>query len=263
MCVWRYFDSIGAKGMKMATRWIKAALLAAAVGTSGAANAASFYDVAGTSNPWDWVAGGLNDAYQYGGVDGSGPTIATFASAGITAGGSWAIRYVSGLVSAFDGAPPSVNNNGYVGSFFKDNDPGSTGGFFPGHYMPSEWNDDPNAGLFLAALVATFTDDAGNIIGNPFSVGTVLFDGTNYGYVIGVGGNPTPVGATRIQLGINDDIFRDNSGSFRVCVGESFESCDRLISGVPEPESWALMIAGFGLVGGAMRRRTRVRVTYA
>jgi PEP-CTERM motif len=39
----------------------------------------------------------------------------------------------------------------------------------------------------------------------------------------------------------------------------------RLDSGdlsVPEPASWALMIAGFGLVGGAMRRR-RVTVSYA
>lgn len=35
--------------------------------------------------------------------------------------------------------------------------------------------------------------------------------------------------------------------------------------GVPEPSSWALMIAGFGLLGGAMRRRsaTTVRVRYA
>jgi PEP-CTERM motif len=32
---------------------------------------------------------------------------------------------------------------------------------------------------------------------------------------------------------------------------------------VPEPASWALMISGFGLVGGAMRRRRTVRVTYA
>jgi PEP-CTERM motif len=33
--------------------------------------------------------------------------------------------------------------------------------------------------------------------------------------------------------------------------------------GVPEPASWALMIAGFGLVGAAMRRRAAVQVTYA
>jgi PEP-CTERM motif len=32
--------------------------------------------------------------------------------------------------------------------------------------------------------------------------------------------------------------------------------------GVPEPASWALMIAGFGLVGGAMRRRV-TKVSYA
>jgi PEP-CTERM motif len=32
---------------------------------------------------------------------------------------------------------------------------------------------------------------------------------------------------------------------------------------VPEPASWALMIAGFGLVGAAARRRQSVRVAYA
>jgi PEP-CTERM motif len=33
--------------------------------------------------------------------------------------------------------------------------------------------------------------------------------------------------------------------------------------GVPEPAAWALMIAGFGLVGAAMRRRDKVRFTVA
>ncbi len=32
---------------------------------------------------------------------------------------------------------------------------------------------------------------------------------------------------------------------------------------IPEPANWALMIAGFGAVGGAMRRRAKVRVAYA
>lgn len=32
---------------------------------------------------------------------------------------------------------------------------------------------------------------------------------------------------------------------------------------VPEPATWAMLIAGFGLVGAGMRRRSTVRVTYA
>ena len=33
--------------------------------------------------------------------------------------------------------------------------------------------------------------------------------------------------------------------------------------GVPEPAAWAMMLAGFGLVGGAMRRREKMAVTFA
>jgi len=33
--------------------------------------------------------------------------------------------------------------------------------------------------------------------------------------------------------------------------------------GVPEPAAWAMMLAGFGLVGGVMRRRQKVAVTFA
>lgn len=36
-----------------------------------------------------------------------------------------------------------------------------------------------------------------------------------------------------------------------------------LQSAVPEPASWAMLIAGFGLIGGAMRRRQRISVTFA
>ena len=36
------------------------------------------------------------------------------------------------------------------------------------------------------------------------------------------------------------------------------------LNAVPEPASWAMMILGFGLIGGAMRRRnTRVKVSFA
>jgi len=33
--------------------------------------------------------------------------------------------------------------------------------------------------------------------------------------------------------------------------------------GVPEPASWALMLGGFGMIGGAMRARRRIAVTFS
>lgn len=43
-------------------------------------------------------------------------------------------------------------------------------------------------------------------------------------------------------------------GLFR--IGLQANVIDATVAGVPEPASWSLMIAGFGLVGAAMRRRT-------
>lgn len=39
----------------------------------------------------------------------------------------------------------------------------------------------------------------------------------------------------------------------------SFEFDNLALGGVPEPSTWALMIVGFGAVGGAMRRRVKVQ----
>ena len=36
-----------------------------------------------------------------------------------------------------------------------------------------------------------------------------------------------------------------------------------VIGGVPEPTSWAMMVGGFGLVGGALRRRQRTAMRFA
>jgi hypothetical protein len=41
-------------------------------------------------------------------------------------------------------------------------------------------------------------------------------------------------------------------------TSRAFEFDDVALGAVPEPQSWALMIVGFGLVGAAARRRTRM-----
>ena len=55
----------------------------------------------------------------------------------------------------------------------------------------------------------------------------------------------TPV---QLHFGVSDGNFSDNGGSFEVTVSQA----------VPEPATWAMMIAGFGLVGAGMRRRKAV-----
>lgn len=49
-----------------------------------------------------------------------------------------------------------------------------------------------------------------------------------------------------------------NNNSFRPYIYNlAFEvTGDAVAAGVPEPAAWAMMLAGFGLVGGAMRRRS-------
>ena len=51
--------------------------------------------------------------------------------------------------------------------------------------------------------------------------------------------------------------------SFKLRVNELKLAAKGMNGGVPEPAAWAMMLAGFGLVGSAMRRRTKVAVTFA
>lgn len=232
----------------------KSILVATALAIALPASAAITVDVAGTSRPWNFTDGGLNSTFQFGIGDGTGPVVVDFASAGITAGGSWAVLYKSGLTSAFGGAP-IADQNGHVGLIFKDDVLGSSGKSFPSLYMPSLWSTDPGAGVFLNALVFVFTDDTGQIIGTPDAM-EVTGDAINgYSFTNSKFGDPTPVGATRIQLGLNDDIFADNTGSLQVCVGATIDDCLRTTTDVSEPADWSLMVAGATLLGLASRRR--------
>ncbi len=46
-------------------------------------------------------------------------------------------------------------------------------------------------------------------------------------------------------------------------VAFEFDTIAGTVAGVPEPANWALMIGGFGMIGGAMRRRSVTKVCYA
>jgi hypothetical protein len=52
------------------------------------------------------------------------------------------------------------------------------------------------------------------------------------------------------------------TGATFASTGSGFEF-DNLAAAVPEPATWGMMILGFGLVGGAMRRRPKTTVRFA
>ena len=68
---------------------------------------------------------------------------------------------------------------------------------------------------------------------------------TYYGYA-GVGGSF-----------LTEFAYNDTPGG-SIVTGETAPA-----GGVPEPASWAMMLGGFGLVGGAMRRRQRIALRFA
>jgi hypothetical protein len=77
-----------------------------------------------------------------------------------------------------------------------------------------------------------------------------------------------------LQLPVNRGGFADSSATFVTKLGEDLSpeqiaaveqsivsaiSQGATVTSVPEPGSWAMLIAGFGLVGAAMRRRSTVQ----
>jgi len=191
--------------------------------------------VDGLAMPWQWVNGGLNTNFHFGSQDGLGPAVLD-ASSGISfgSGGMLTITYMSGLTGAFPGDPPVVNGIGYGPNapspfvFDASDSPGNSGHFFASLYM------GPYP-IYLNALVATFADSTGSIVGTPFAV-------NNGPVTIAI-----PVGATRLQFGVNDDIFADNSGSLNLQVSGPAEA-------IPEPSFTLPLACLAGFVVFARRR---------
>ena len=146
--------------------------------------------------------------------------------------------------------------------FFRINPSGSTpvslGGLTVIDGVVSGVFDVPTDALLRTPLV--------NVgVGSPVRFSISLDGGVS---VLGAGGITT-TGlmdfGNSFQVPIGSDAFLLPSG-VTVNSGTWLVNNRRIgpnVGGVPEPASWALMIAGFGLVGSAMRRRANTRVTFA
>lgn len=110
-----------------------------------------------------------------------------------------------------------------------------------------------------ADLLGTYTDDWTSGIGsfNSYSASGNLVTFANFSYRNGAGTllyfGTDPNGSTFYPQLVNG-----NENAYNVEVGTQFSAA----GAVPEPANWALMVAGFGLAGAAMRRR-RATVHFA
>jgi opacity protein-like surface antigen len=106
-----------------------------------------------------------------------------------------------------------------------------------------------------SAINASFGNgfSAGGTYGNYFTTGPGFLDGSG----------------TRFfnAAGLDVRFFQQSSnGLYRVNTFGQFGSSNfvtassSLVQAVPEPSTWLMMIAGFGLIGFAMRRRTKTRM---
>jgi hypothetical protein len=122
-----------------------------------------------------------------------------------------------------------------------------------------------NANGLVGDRFATGTDESGlplgtqigqnfglhSAFGHTAAFGTLVGRISGVYQTLGANFNGAAWGTGNLELFYWDSISGDNSGQI------AFD-----ISAVPEPATWLMMIAGFGLVGAGMRRRA-TKVSYA
>jgi hypothetical protein len=102
-------------------------------------------------------------------------------------------------------------------------------------------------------------------IGNPYALNTGLFQVTSGSVFDNSLGNPSAM--------IRAQAYLDGLGSATIPTGMRVLTLDPInplgnqrqafLAAVPEPSAWALLILGFGAIGGAMRRRRTLAVKFA
>jgi hypothetical protein len=178
---------------------------------------------------------------------------------------------------------PSNNTMGYtiwlssdadnVYGYFQANDPGSPAFSGANLYFDIDLSEANGTGSDLGFQIS---DQHLNAFvpneSNPVAVSGIQFwesaDKRSFEFSIAnslflnqIAGITYDPGVVMPTLGSTIQLRLSQAYGYSVAGGASFGS-NRLgevvLGGVPEPTSWAMMLGGFGLVGGAMRRRKAV-----
>ncbi|QJU56575.1 PEP-CTERM sorting domain-containing protein [Sphingomonas sp. AP4-R1] len=231
-----------------------AALAALALGTS--AGAAVTYHVTVDTSSQIGKAGYIDLQFGAGCLGGGcNPQLATALVSGFT---------TDGTLQPFDGNDPNDLAEGTTGTL-------PTGVSFDNQtFTPSDFSQAIIFGSSLSFAVTLSgpaiespLNDGGNYVGTAFLFDFGNADFSDFYFSQNDGG---PFGFLAGALHIQQDgsvlvVANPSSQDYTQSSGLSFTTITAA-SDVPEPASWAMMLAGFGLVGGTMRRR-KLTVSFA
>lgn len=148
-----------------------------------------------TSGPWDPLR---NMGFDYGRGDQTPPASVPVAE------GEWLfVGNASGQVYADQAGLGPFGPDGYTNNWW-----GADNGrdYTPGIHFPSKYVSTNDYPVYFMALLGTFADNSGTIVGTPFKVGSQSL-------TLNV-----PPGAARLLFGFEDDRYGDNSGNLTVDV---------------------------------------------
>jgi PEP-CTERM motif len=188
----------------------------------------------------------------------------------------------SGVLKQFDRAG-AANVNITTLNVTNTNIAGGYGGLIDGLDIEGGtlwWSPDVDkvytSPLAGGGVVTTFLGGAGGYSGVEY----VTAGGNSYVIVVNDASNPrrlcihttaaVEIGCTVIANSRYEDLAFDGRYLYAADYNSNrIDKIDLLIDGVvifnpvPEPATWGMMIAGFGIVGGAMRRRQRTSISFA
>jgi hypothetical protein len=172
-------------------------------------------------------------------------SLSALASSAVSAGGSGAVGTLTDLGS-FAAGTYTITGSGTVGltpdgGFIMNpdgtpNQPVTAAGY--GYFNPNGSTvDNYQPGVFGAA---GSTVNLGALIGSFSAAPSTPSDW----FLIGYSKTVTLASAGHIYASVNDTFHQNNTGAFSASV-----------TAVPEPESYAMLLAGLGLMGAIARRR--------
>ena len=188
---------------------------------------------------------------------------------GQTSGGSsnyWDLSYSGSGAASVDGAALSGGSgdltDGYVPPvyWYAVESPAGTGPYVG-------WNQVGQANPVITFHFAPGTTVTGlnvfvdnTTFGGVYAPAAILIDGVNTAFSAPTIGTIGWINFTGLNLtGSSHTLeLRQYAGMWQFVGEVTFDGS--VTAGVPEPASWALMIAGFGMVGGALRSRRRTSV---